>query len=589
MKKLAALTLSVFLSYGVAFADTPKDADPQPGKPAQPPKANAAKKAARYEKPDAGIASELEELRQALQSQQEQLQMLKEELAKRDRQIEEAREAAAAANAHAAEASSKAVEAVNASAEVKSTATSLKLTVADLKARNEALKSTVASEHAVAEGASAARPANQEHKSDSIELANGKVRIGTQLFADYAYYTKTGFGPQFLTQVNQPGPANNSYNTFEISRAYINLFYSPNDAVTFRLTPNLYRQIGAAPATKVGKAGAIGANTDQELSYRIKYAYVDFNTLFAGSEAFKKDKLTIGTQQNPLVDWEENLYGYRWTSLVPWNYLSLSSAQTGVKLQGPIEFNGKQYVDYSIGVFTNASFRQLEQSEKKQAMARLTVYPFGAKSNFDGLGFTGFYNYGYRNVTPDSPTFPLYRVAALAHYTFKKNAYGIAGEFDLGRNAFNSGNFFSGSGPQDEFGVAPTGGTQFATWDKLVQALQNGNGTKQRGYAAFGHAQIPNTPFTLFAMYHYFLPNTQVDKNPLDFHRIIGGISYKVNDRLRFGLTSQNLVFRHSQFTFPASELALFSPSLAAANPNGIPNAVPNRVQAIFANVELNF
>ena len=40
----------------------------------------------------------------------------------------------------------------------------------------------------------------QEGKSDSIELANGKVRIGTLLYADYAYYTKTGFGPQFLSQ-----------------------------------------------------------------------------------------------------------------------------------------------------------------------------------------------------------------------------------------------------------------------------------------------------------------------------------------------------------------------------------------------------
>ncbi len=433
----------------------------------------------------------------------------------------------------------------------------------------------------------AARPADQERKSDSIELANGKVRIGTLLYADYAYYTKTGFGPQFLTQINQPGPDNNSYNTFEISRAYINLFYSPNDAVTFRLTPNIYRQIGAASASKVGKVSAIGANTDGELAFRLKYAYVDFNKLFADSEAFKKGKLTVGQQQNPLVDWEENLYGFRWVSLVPWNYLSLSSAQTGISLHGPIEFNGKQYLDYGIGVFTQASFRQLEQSEKKQAMVRLTVYPFGAKSNYDGLGFTGFYDYGYTNVAPDTDSnFPLYRVAALAHYTFKKNAYGIAAEFDYGRNTFTSGNFFSGSGPQDEFGV---GTTQFAGFDALVKALQNGNGTKQKGYAGFGHVEIPGTRFTLFAMYHFFLPNTQVDKNPLDFHRIVGGISYKVNDRLKFALTSQNLIFRHSQFTFPASELANFSASLAANNPSGISNAVPNRVQAIFVNMELNF
>src|SRR6266446_5884415 len=77
MKKLAALTLSMFLVSGTAFADTPKDADAQPAKGAQPAKPKAAKKA---ENSNAAIAAQLEELRQTLQSQQEQLQLLKEEI-----------------------------------------------------------------------------------------------------------------------------------------------------------------------------------------------------------------------------------------------------------------------------------------------------------------------------------------------------------------------------------------------------------------------------------------------------------------------------------------------------------------------------
>lgn len=429
--------------------------------------------------------------------------------------------------------------------------------------------------------------ADEERKSDSIELDNGKVRIGTLLYADYAYYTKTGFGPQFTSQVNPPGPGNNGYNTFDVTRAYINLFYSPNDAVTFRLTPDLYRQIGAAPGTKIGKVSAIGPNTDQGLPFRLKYAYVDFNNLFAPSDALKKDKLTIGQQQDPIIEWEERLYGYRYVNIVPWDYLGYSSSWAGIALHGPIEFNNKQYLDYSIGVYNNASYRQLEQSEKKQIAARLTFYPYGARSDFDGLGFTAFYNFGHTNVTPDSGVnVPLYRLSALAHCTFKKNAYAIAGEFEAGRNSFTSGNFFSGSAPLDEFGL---GTTQYAGFDALVKALQNTNGAKQRGYAAFGHAQIPRSPFSLFAMYHAFSPNTRVAKNPIDFERFVAGIGYKVNDRLRFAVSSQNLIFRHSQFMFPAAELQLFSPSLAAANPNGIANAVPNRVQAILANVGFNF
>jgi len=156
MKKLAAFAFSFFLMYGMAFADTPKDAGPEPAKA----KPKAAKKAGQPDKSDAAIAAQLEELRQALQSQQEQLQQLKEELAKRDRQIDEAREAAAATNARAAEASSKATEAVNTTAEVKSTAVSLNSTVSDLKASNEALRTTVATEQAEAKKAEENGPAS---------------------------------------------------------------------------------------------------------------------------------------------------------------------------------------------------------------------------------------------------------------------------------------------------------------------------------------------------------------------------------------------------------------------------------------------
>jgi hypothetical protein len=150
MKKFAALTLSIFLTYGTALADTPKEGDAPAAKAAEAAKAAKAKAAVARsaESTNAAFAAELEELRQTLQAQQEQLQMLKEELAKRDRQIDEAREAAATANTHAAEASSKAAEAVNASTEAKSAEASLNSTVSDLKASNEELHTTLATAQA---------------------------------------------------------------------------------------------------------------------------------------------------------------------------------------------------------------------------------------------------------------------------------------------------------------------------------------------------------------------------------------------------------------------------------------------------------
>ncbi len=165
MKKLAALTLSLFLTTGMALAATPKDSDPQPAKAAAPAKPKAAKKT---EKSDSAIAAEIEELRQALQSQQEQLQLLKEELAKRDRQIDEAREAAAAANARAAEASTKAVEAVNSTAEVKTTAVTLNTAVSDLKSSNEVLKTTGAKEQEEAKKAEETGPNSLRFKGITL-------------------------------------------------------------------------------------------------------------------------------------------------------------------------------------------------------------------------------------------------------------------------------------------------------------------------------------------------------------------------------------------------------------------------------------
>jgi hypothetical protein len=149
MKKFAALTLSIFLTYGTALADTPK-ADTPPAKPAKAAKASKAKSA---ETSEAKFAAELEELRQTLQAQQEQLQLLKEELAKRDRQIDAARDAAATANTRSIEATSKAAEAVSTSAEVKSAASSLNSTVSDLKVSNESLRTTVATAQAEAKKA----------------------------------------------------------------------------------------------------------------------------------------------------------------------------------------------------------------------------------------------------------------------------------------------------------------------------------------------------------------------------------------------------------------------------------------------------
>ena len=173
MRKLVGLMLSLVMVSAPTLADTPKDADAQPAPvaaPARPAKAKApaAKKSVGA---NAAFAAELEELRQAVQAQQEQLQVLKQELAKRDRQIDEARESAAAANARAAEAGIKATEVTNSTAELKSTAASLTSSVSELKVNTEAVKTSVATVAKAQEAAKKAEetgPASIKYKGVTI-------------------------------------------------------------------------------------------------------------------------------------------------------------------------------------------------------------------------------------------------------------------------------------------------------------------------------------------------------------------------------------------------------------------------------------
>ena len=404
-----------------------------------------------------------------------------------------------------------------------------------------------------------AGPMGQPRKPDAIELAEGKIKLNFVGYGSWGIYPETGYGPQFVTQTSYPGPGNDNFNSFDITRTYINFLYIPNKHLTIRATPNLY------------------ITSDGSHTVRMKYAYAELNNLFEGSDAFKDDNIRLGMQMNPLVDWEEGLYGYRFVSLTPWNFLTLSSTQIGVSMNGPIKRNGKQYLDYQIGAFNNGSFHDVEKSSEKQGMARLSFYPFGASSKYDGLGLTGFVDYGTANIYPNTPTYPMARVAALAHYTSKHNGASLAFEYDWGRNAFDAKHLFSS-------GTTPSGADAYLA--SLAGTLLNPGvtmDTKQRGYDLFGHVNIPNSKFGFFGMFQNFQPNTLVGKDPFDFNRLVAGVAYKVNGHLRFAFDNQDILYTHSQFTFTAADSGG-----VYAGPD-VANAVPKNTKALFVNMELTF
>ena len=423
-----------------------------------------------------------------------------------------------------------------------------------------------------------------------------KISLGTLIYGHYGYFTHTGFGPQFLTQQVWPGPGNNSYNQFDITRAYLDFKFTPNEDISARVTPNMYLMATGTPAgtgLKTSANSGVNNTLNGNLGIRLKYAYLDYNTFFKKIlkvAPISEDKFTFGEEQNPLIDWEENLWGFRYTSLVPWNYLSLSSTQVGVSMKGPIKFNELQYADYDFGVYDDASFHAVETSAYKQVMGRVTVNPFGAHSRYDSFGITGFYDYGYPNgCSPDlnksnASCAHMTRAAALAHYngaTWWGQTWGIIAEWDYGHNAFSPGNLYSGSGPADGTNTATV--TSFATWNKMVGKILNTQAV-QEGADLMGHFDIPHTPFTAFGLLQWLQPNTRVDKNPLDFTRYDLGVQWLINKYLRVAIDTQAIQYYHSQFTYDEGY-----PGLFPHEKKPVPFAVARDTHAFFLNFEFRY
>ncbi|MBV8356515.1 MAG: hypothetical protein JO189_01055, partial [Deltaproteobacteria bacterium] len=230
-------------------------------------------------------------------------------------------------------------------------------------------------------------------------LANwqDKFRIGTLFFGDYRFYSLTGFQPQELDNINNPGPGNNNFNSFDISRVYTNLYFFPTKDWTFRFTPEIYKANGcsssnASCANNYGNtstgSNSESSNLDGNLSLRLKYAYLQYQSLWNDVPLLKGGTISFGALPNPFLPWEEDLYGYRFVNLGPWNYLGLSSSELGIQMEGPVKLLGGEanYLDYGFGAYNNANFHTFDQTDTKQVMGRLSAYPFGADWRFQGLG-----------------------------------------------------------------------------------------------------------------------------------------------------------------------------------------------------------
>jgi len=180
--------------------------------------------------------------------------------------------------------------------------------------------------------------------------------------------------PQWVEQTNPnvTDAAGNSVNrsSFDVGRAYINITGNLHHLVSFRLTPDIAREsslLTLPPGASV---------PNDSLIFRIKYAFGQFNL---DQWTTPGTWVRFGIQQTPWVDFEENIYRYRFQGTVFAERVPLpttmSSSDAGVSFHYNVP---KNYGDVHIGVYNGENYSRTEFNDQKAIEMRGTVRPLAS-------------------------------------------------------------------------------------------------------------------------------------------------------------------------------------------------------------------
>ena len=215
------------------------------------------------------------------------------------------------------------------------------------------------------------------------------IRVGMTFFGDYTF-TKSPEATD--TDGNSINPS-----AFNVGRSYINITGNVSHIVAFRLTPDIARETGA------------GSSLNGSLTFRVKYAYGQFNLddwMARGSWA------RLGIQQTPWVDFQENVYRYRFQGTVFSEREGfLSSSDAGASFHYNLPSN---YGDVHVGVYNGENYNRVEPNDQKALQVRGTVRPLAHSSMLAlrGIRVHGFYDADH--YVKDAP-----RRRALGSVTFE--------------------------------------------------------------------------------------------------------------------------------------------------------------------------
>ncbi len=284
----------------------------------------------------------------------------------------------------------------------------------------------------------------------------------------------------------------NHVNNFDVARAYINV-NGRFDRVTTRVTPDIYRV------------------ADGSLAYRLKYAYVTYQT--PGSPLTFK----FGQMQTAWVDFEENLWDYRMQGnialergdlLAPLAYVSSSDFGIGVDGKwGPDNVNGQ------VVLINGENYNRAPGGKQKDLQARVSIRVMKTddSSRTGGLRLSAYGQYG-------KPTSSGIRNRALGMISYRSKVVTLAAEAAVTRDSV----------------TAP------------VLTKRSG-----RLIGAFAVVRVPNSKAGIIARIDLMDPNTATPNNRQT--RIIAGASYQLTPNLRTLLDLDHVSYEGG-ITTPALE-----------------------------------
>jgi hypothetical protein len=198
-----------------------------------------------------------------------------------------------------------------------------------------------------------------------------KINVGITLFADYSYQD---------TPAVVDGDKNTIHkNSFNLSRAYINVTGSLSHWFSFRITPDIKAETGT------------GTSLAGNQTFRIKYGYgqVNFDDFAPKGSWFR-----FGLQQTPWIDFEEGVYRYRFQGAI---FSDTEGFLTSSDYGASAHFNfPANYGDVHAGVYNGDGYQSLNDqngvNNEKSFQVRATFRPAPLVPVARGLRLTGYYD-----------------------------------------------------------------------------------------------------------------------------------------------------------------------------------------------------